>query len=35
VRPQRGTYPVSNTLQVEVVPTFLRDAKGEVIREIG
>lgn len=35
VRPQRGTYTVSSTLQVEVVPTFLRDAKGEVIREIG
>ena len=35
VRAERGTYPVGRLLRIEVLPTFLRDAKGEVIREIG
>ncbi|HDS1651713.1 suppressor of fused domain protein [Stenotrophomonas maltophilia] len=35
VRAERGIYPLGGQLQVEVVPTLLRDAKGAVIREIG
>jgi hypothetical protein len=32
---ERGLYPVAEALRIEVVPTQLRDGKGEVIREIG
>ncbi|AWH55405.1 aminotransferase [Stenotrophomonas sp. ESTM1D_MKCIP4_1] len=32
---ERGLYPVTDALRIEVVPTQLRDGKGEVIREIG
>ncbi|MBK0028361.1 suppressor of fused domain protein [Stenotrophomonas sp. S48] len=32
---QRGVYPLDAALQIEVVPTQLRDGKGNVIREIG
>lgn len=35
VRAERGIYPLGDGLYIEVVPTFLRDAKGEVIRQIG
>ena len=35
VRAERGVYPVAGALRIEVVPTYLRDAKGEVIRQIG
>lgn len=36
VRPARGRYPVPGTaLVVEVVPTALRDAQDNVVREIG
>jgi len=35
VRAERGIYPVVEALCIEVVPTYLRDAKGEVIRQIG
>lgn len=35
LRPVRGTYPVSAALCVEVRPTCLRDAQGEVVRWIG
>lgn len=36
VRPERGRYPVPGTsLVVEVVPTALRDAQDNVVREIG
>jgi suppressor of fused len=36
VRPERGRYPVLGTaLVVEVVPTALRDAQDNVVREIG
>ena len=35
VRAERGVYPLSATLHIEVVPTLLRDAKGEVIRRVG
>ena len=35
VRAERGIYPVAGALRIEVVPTYLRDANGEVIRQIG
>lgn len=35
VRAERGIYPLGAALQIEVVPTLLRDAQGEVIRQIG
>jgi len=35
VHAERGIYPLAGTLRIEVVPTLLRDAKGEVIRQIG
>jgi len=35
VRAERGVYPLAGALCIEVVPTYLRDAKGEVIRQIG
>ena len=35
VRAERGIYPLTEALRIEVVPTYLRDAKGEVIRQIG
>ena len=36
VQAGRGRYPVPGTgLVVEVVPTALRDAQGNVVREIG
>ncbi|WMJ71480.1 suppressor of fused domain protein [Stenotrophomonas sp. 24(2023)] len=35
VRAVRGDYPVSAALHIAVVPTFLRDAQGNVIREVG
>ncbi|MBL2545055.1 suppressor of fused domain protein, partial [Klebsiella pneumoniae] len=35
VRAERGVYPLAGALRIEVMPTYLRDANGEVIRQIG